>query len=73
MKKQRKKVNTENTLIFALCLIFMVCIWNLLSYPEKYFTTWKFQLYNDIEAGNEEAIEYYQTKYIKNGIKLFEE
>ena len=42
-------------------------------FPECYITTWKYQLKNDINKGDETAIKYYENKYIANGRNLFEE
>lgn len=40
-------------------------------YPECYFSTWRYQLQNDINAGDKEAVEYYNGRYIENGRELF--
>lgn len=62
----------DKTLVFVFCLIFTLMIYNFIKYPEKYVTTWKYQLYNDIKEGNPQAIEYYQSKYMQADIQLFE-
>jgi hypothetical protein len=41
-------------------------------FPECYFTTWKYQLEQDIKAGDEDAIRYYEERYIANGRELFD-
>lgn len=46
---------------------------DVVRFPEKYITTYRQQLKNDIANGNEKAIEYYQKKYVATGKPLFEE
>lgn len=41
-------------------------------FPEKYITTWKYQLENRIKRGDQEAMEYYKRTYIQHGENLFE-
>lgn len=41
-------------------------------FPEKYITTWKYQLENRIKRGDQEAMEYYKRTYIQRGENLFE-
>jgi hypothetical protein len=40
---------------------------------ELYSTTSRYQLKNDLDAGNEMAIEYYEDMYTSRGIYLFDE
>lgn len=69
------KVKFKNIIpdIFSICLLilFLFISFDFLCYPEKYITSWKYQLKNDILNGNEEMIEYYETRYLKNNIELF--
>ena len=58
-------------LLLLIISIFITTIFKFIKYPELFLTTWKYQLKNDIEAGNMEAIEYYQTTYVNNGIELW--
>ena len=44
---------------------------DVIRFPEWYISTWKYQLQLDIEAGNQNAIEYYENTYIANGRELF--
>ena len=55
--------------IIILGLIYILI--NFCIYPEKYVTTWKYQLKQDIEAGDQQAIEYYQKNYLEKGEKLW--
>ena len=55
-------------LLAALCKITV----DFIRFPECYITTWKYQLQNDLEAGDERAIEYYRNVYVNNGRELFD-
>lgn len=55
-------------IITALCFLAV----DLARYPEAYISTWRYQLKNDIEQGNQKAIEYYQYNYVESGRELFE-
>ena len=60
--------------IMALIVIIpiLMIMADFLRFPECYLPTWKYQLKNDIAAGDEVAIEYYETRYVANGKILFE-
>ena len=61
------------TMILTVLLITsMFMMWNVMYYPEKYFTTWRASLERDVRAGNSEAVKYYEDTYLKNDIRLFE-
>lgn len=45
---------------------------DFMRYPDKYITTWKYQLQNEINADNAKSIEYYQTNYINKGVAFLE-
>ena len=45
---------------------------DIVKYPECYSTTSKLQLKQDIAAGDETAIAYYENTYLKNNKILFE-
>ena len=47
--------------------------YNVIQRPELYSTTLRYQLKNDIQAGQENAIEYYNGNYASQGIELFED
>lgn len=42
-------------------------------FPESYITTYKYQLKNDLTAGNAETMEYYNNNYVSNGRLLYED
>ena len=71
MKKTVKKIVI--ILLIAICtvLVFDV-IYKIIVYPEMYLSTWKYQLRNDVRAGDPDAVEYYERVYLANGIKLFD-
>ena len=56
--------------VFTSCLYLYI---DFCRYPEKYITTLKYQLHNDIKRGDSEAIEYYNNNYISNGVYLYGE
>lgn len=68
MKKSIKFIVLTLTIGIALAIIIDFC-----RFPECYITTWKYQLQQDIEAGDEDAIQYYDENYIQNGRVLFDE
>ena len=72
---KKKFIKSTTTLILSIVLIILLVLMTVqfISYPEKYLSTWRYQLYQDIQAGNQEAIEYYQKNYLDKGIKLWEE
>lgn len=60
-------------LIITLFILFAAYITDFIRFPDKYITTWKYQLKNDIQSGDIEAIIYYNKVYKSNGINLFED
>lgn len=72
-RKKLKKLKKELTR--ALILIAMIAgaliLIDFVQYPEAYSSTAIYQLKNDIEAGNERAIEFYQKYYLDKGRPLF--
>lgn len=72
---KRKRVLKEFILSALVMFAFMFMAIELISYPEKYLTTWRYQLKVDINQGDEEAIKYYEATYKSKGIVLpgFEE
>lgn len=69
------KINLNRLFTSLLTVIVIIsCIGlyvDLCRFPEKYCTTYKYQLKNDIKRGDAEAIEYYNRVYTANGINLF--
>ena len=61
------------------CFLGQVILWmcvagiiiNAIMFPEKYISTWKYQLENEVRAGEPEAVEYYEARYLSRGIELF--
>lgn len=58
-------------LVFIIAITFMVH--DVYTYPEKYLTIWKSQLQRELSKGNENAIAYYNDRYVSNGKFLFGE
>ena len=71
------KINLNRLFISLMAItVFVSCIVLYIDFcrmPEKYCTTWKYQLKNDIQSGDTEAIAYYNRVYKSNGINLFED
>lgn len=76
MKIKNKKKFRKSIMILTFILIMIICLIytciKFCMYPEKYLSTWKYQLKQDIEAGNQQAIEYYQKNYLERGEKLWD-
>ena len=69
--KRIKKFIARVILAAAIVAILAIFI-DFCRFPECYATTWKYQLENDIKRGNEQAIEYYESRYVANGRVLFD-
>lgn len=78
-KRMHKHIKINLNRLFASLLIitvFVTCIGVYIDFcrmPEKYCTTWKYQLENEIASGDQEAIAYYNRVYKSNSINLFED
>ena len=78
-KRTQKHIKINLNRLFIILLVtsvFVSCIVLYIDFcrmPEKYCTTWKYQLKNDIQSGDTEAIAYYNRVYKSNGINLFED
>ena len=72
-KKRSKKHDRLGTVMFLIVVIInlIICI-DFVHFPECYLTTWKYQLKNDIAAGDQTAITYYNTHYVKYNRNLFD-
>ena len=73
MRKYR--VNKRKLALFLVMVCFVVCTIcltvNFARYPERYLSTWKYQLENDLMRGNRLAMEYYNDNYVAQGKYLF--
>ena len=47
-----------------LSIVFLTISIDIIRFPECYSSMWKYQLENDIKAGNAEAIQYYNNIYL---------
>jgi hypothetical protein len=56
------------TIIFVVGMLF-----DVVRHPECYSTRYKYQLHNDIKAGNKSAIDYYNSNYVSQGIVLYDD
>ncbi|MBS5858057.1 MAG: hypothetical protein KIC60_06190 [Clostridium sp.] len=70
-KKFIKAISTTViTIILTVIMIFMSI--ELIQYPEKYLTTWRYQLQQKVNSGDQEAIDYYQETYLNRNITLWD-
>ena len=63
------------TIILLLVILFfpiLLRVFDFFCFPECYIPTWKYQLQNDIAAGDELAVAYYENTYLSNGRILFD-
>ena len=67
----RKSEIVTTLAVMCLCVTTVSAATSFFKYPEKYMTTWKYQLENKLAKGNEEALEYYNDRYVANGKYLF--
>lgn len=59
-------------LLIAIYIGFMVFVVDIITHPECYSTTMKYQLKQKLEAGDPKEIEYYENNYVAKGRYLFE-
>ena len=71
---KKKFIKSMSTLILSIVLIILFSIMTieLINYPEKYLTTWRYQLHQEVNAGDQEAINYYKTTYLDHNITLWD-
>lgn len=67
------KKKFSNILIFSFAVALFICSIDFIRFPDKYLTTWKYQLHNEIKNGDTEAIEYYKKYYTSKGVYLYGE
>lgn len=75
--RKSRKINLNRLFasLIALTLI-ITCIGlyvDFVRFPDKYITTWKYQLKNEIASGDQKAIDYYNKHYTSKGIYLYGE
>ena len=67
-----KHKRIKHIIYFIIIIANLILCIDLIRFPECYLTTWKYQLKNDIAAGDQEMIEYYNRVYVSNNRILFE-
>lgn len=76
-RHKRLKIDLRRLFVSAITIILTITFLrgtiDFMRYPDKYIIIWKYQLQNEIDAGDIESIEYYQTNYIDKGVCLFGE
>ena len=72
-----RKINLNRLFMSLLILTLIItCIGlyvDFVCFPDKYITTWKYQLKNEIASGDKKAIDYYNKHYISKGVYLYGE
>ena len=58
--------------MFIITAVTMIII-DFFRFPDCYLLTWRYQLKNEIKAGNKQSIEYYQNNYIAHGRCLYDD
>ena len=78
-KRTRKRIKINLNRLFISLLVLTLIITCIVLYidfcrmPDKYITTWKYQLKNEIASGDQKAIEYYNNNYTSKGVYLYGE
>ena len=70
-----KKIKNEicgAIILFAIVAAVIVSV-DFVRFPECYVKSWRDSLKNEINAGNEKYIEFYNEHYIEQGRELFKE
>ena len=72
-----RKINLNrlftSLLILTLIITFTAYITDFMRFPDKYITTWKYQLKNEIANGDQKSIDYYNKYYTSKGVYLYGE
>ena len=75
--RKSRKINLNRLFCSLLILTLIIsCIGlyiDFVRFPDKYITTWKYQLKNEIASGDQKAIEYYNKYYVSKGVYLYGE
>ena len=71
-----RKINLNrfftSLLILTLIIACMGLYVDFVRFPDKYITTWKYQLKNEIASGDQKAIDYYNRGYANRKLKPFD-
>ena len=67
------KLIFEKRILEATVILTVMFFGQMIYFPETLITTYKAELRNEILKGNKSAIEYYNERYLKLGIKLWED
>lgn len=62
-----------NIILYLVSLLLFAFMLFILIFPELFDTVAKYQLKLDLQRGDKIAIEYYENRYLHNGIELFED
>ena len=70
-KLKKLKRGFKRLLILFAIIANAILLIDIMRFPEAYSSIDKYRLKNDIVAGNERAIEFYQKHYLDKGRPLF--
>lgn len=75
VRKGKYKINKMRLLLslMVLCLVInsIHFVLDIYKYPEEHSSIARYHLNIDLENGNQDAIQYYNTRYVANGKYLF--
>lgn len=75
-RKSKKERREDRVIAFIVVSVIVlascVLMYNVANYPEKYITTDRNVLLMQLNNGDEDAIEYYYSTYIKRDVYLFD-
>ena len=72
-QRRKKRVNKiQNFFFLCVAIVGLLVYIDFVRFPECYITTWKYQLKNEIAAGDQEAITYYNNYYVKYNRSLYD-
>ena len=76
-QKIKRRKNTQKKILKLLLCVFVLTVFSnimidFMRFPECYISTWKYQLKNDLAAGDQKAMKYYQENYINRGRILYD-
>lgn len=61
----------SNLILIVFAVISLIFCLLLIFFPELILTSWRYQMIQEVKAGESEMVEYYETRYLSRGIELF--
>lgn len=60
-----------NLILLVIAIISIIFCLLLIFFPELILPTWKYQMIEEVKAGEPAMVEYYEARYLSRGIELF--